>query len=76
MTVNPGMRNCRLELLGQSGLFQDAIGGVTRFDFCVHWETPMSDWAVPNFVIALSGAFKKTIVIAQDTFNDRRVVGH
>lgn len=43
-----------LKCLVEARLLQNAVGGVARLDLAIHREVTIGEWAVPDFVIALS----------------------
>lgn len=57
-----------LELLGQPGLFQHGIGGVTGFYPAIDGEAKAGNRAKPYFMIALAGSFEAAIVFTQNLF--------
>jgi len=65
-----------LKLLRQTGLFENAIGGVTRLDLSIYDKTDFRKGAVPDFVIAFAVPFKATTILGKDFFNDQGVVSH
>jgi hypothetical protein len=65
-----------LKLFRETGLFEDAVGGVTRPDFPIYGKAELSERAVPNFVIPFALTFTIAIIFGKDFFNDRGVVSH
>ena len=55
------MPSLPLELFWQSGLLEDSIGSVPRFYMVVYYKTDISDWTVPDLVIAFSLPFEPAI---------------
>jgi hypothetical protein len=47
-----------LKLFRQTGLFENAVGGMARPDFSIHGKTEFRDRAVPDFVISFALTFK------------------
>ena len=65
-----------LKLFRQTGLFENAVGGVARPDFFIYGKAELREGAVPNFVISLALTFKTAAVFGEDFLDDRGVVSH
>ena len=64
------------ESFRKSGLFENAVGGVTRLDAGIDRKMAGSQGTEPYFVIAFSLADKSATVFPEDSFNIRGKIGH
>lgn len=55
-----------LKLFRQAGLFENAIGGVTRSDFPIYGKADLREGAVPDFVISFTLPFKMATIFGKD----------
>jgi len=65
-----------LKLLGQSGLLQNCIGSVLKFDMIVDDKSDIGDRTVPNLMIAFSLSFELAASFAQMLLQGSGVIGH
>ena len=65
-----------LKLLGQSGLLQNCIGSVPRFDMIVDDKADIGDRTVPDLVIAFSLPFELAVSFAQMLLQGSGVISH
>ena len=65
-----------LKLLRKTGLFENAVGGVTRPDFPIYGKSEFRKGAVPDFVISFALPFKMAAIFGKDLLDDRGVISH
>ena len=61
-------RGWKSELLGDAGLLQHGVGGMAGQNLVIDREAAVRDRAVPDFVIAAAGTFKRTPMSSKDLF--------
>lgn len=71
-----GGEHRELKCLGQSCLLQDPISGVPRFDVAIYRKVETRDRAIPDFVVALSLAYKRAPCLFQQLLEPPCISSH
>nr|WP_253272385.1 hypothetical protein [Chromobacterium subtsugae] len=64
-TMPADVHGFRSEMVGDSGLFHDLVGGMPRSDAAIHRKFRLSDRAVPDFMITFPLAIKTAAILLQ-----------
>ena len=71
-----GVGTGALKLFWQTGLFENAVGGMARLDFPIYGKAELREWAVPDFVISFALTFKMATIFGKDFFDYWGVISH
>ncbi len=63
-------------LIRNAGLLEYYVGEMARTDVRIDRKFLSADWAVPDFVIALSGPVVSAVMTLENRLDARRVAGH